>query len=85
MPTVMERARSVGRAEKNEPVGFNAPLFRTLVEKLGPNRRWVVLDLGAACTQTIALFGSPGMSRAGTPNPRSRIRMISRIPRKMSV
>lgn len=46
-------------AEQNatQTATFNAPLFRTLVEKLQTRDRWIVLDLGAARAQTIALFG----------------------------
>lgn len=40
-----------------ETVRFNAPLFRALVERLATDERCVVLDLGAARTQTVALFG----------------------------
>ncbi|MDJ0926518.1 MAG: hypothetical protein QNJ73_02615 [Gammaproteobacteria bacterium] len=38
------------------PEAFNAPLFRKAVEQLDQERRCVVLDLGAAHTDTIALF-----------------------------
>lgn len=50
------RARSVAPAEIQRPAAFNAPLFRSLVERLDTERRYVVLDLGAASAQTIALF-----------------------------
>lgn len=40
-----------------QPVRFNAPLFSKLVRRLDTDRRCVVLDLGAARTQTVALFG----------------------------
>ena len=50
-------ARSPNLARIEQPESFNAPLFRSLVEDLPARKRWVVLDLGAARTQTIALFG----------------------------
>jgi hypothetical protein len=36
---------------------LNAPLFHTLIQRLEGGGRWVVLDLGAARTETLALFG----------------------------
>ncbi|MBT8098387.1 MAG: hypothetical protein KJO82_01485 [Gammaproteobacteria bacterium] len=50
-------ARSTNLARIEQPEKFNAPLFRSLAENLPARDRWVVLDLGAARTQTIALFG----------------------------
>ena len=35
---------------------INVPLFRSLIQALAEDRRWVVLDLGAARPQTIALL-----------------------------
>lgn len=52
---MIARPTSVARVER--PEKFNAPLFRSLVENLSARERWVVLDLGAARTQTVALFG----------------------------
>src|SRR5262245_48998285 len=49
-------ARSIERAESVQPQKFSAPLFRSLVEALQTRNRWVVLDLGAAHTETISLF-----------------------------
>ncbi len=50
------RARTAGNV--CTPTGaFNAPLFRTLTDQLELRDRCVVLDLGAAHAQTIALFG----------------------------
>ena len=49
-------ARSIERAEGAQSQKFNAPLFRSLVEALPTRNRWVVLDLGAAHTETISLF-----------------------------
>lgn len=40
-----------------EPERFNAPLFQTLLDRLDSAKRCVVLDLGTAHTQTVALFG----------------------------
>jgi hypothetical protein len=37
--------------------GVNAPLFRRLLEQQSADRRAVILDLGAARTETVALFG----------------------------
>lgn len=48
---------ATARAEFEKPSTLNAPLFRGLVEGLDPETRLVVLDLGAAETQTIAFFG----------------------------
>jgi hypothetical protein len=49
--------RATARAEIPVSATLKAPLFRALIERLDPERRCVVLDLGAARTQTIALFG----------------------------
>lgn len=38
------------------PVRINAPLFQTLIDRLDTGRRCVVLDLGAARTQTVSLL-----------------------------
>jgi len=40
----------------DEPVRFNAPLFRSLIDHLDTDKRCVVLDLGTAHTQTVELF-----------------------------
>jgi len=40
-----------------QPERFNAPLFQSLLERLDSGKRCVVLDLGTAHTQTVALFG----------------------------
>ena len=39
-----------------EPAPVNAPLLRRLMEPLGQDRRFVVLDLGAARGETVALL-----------------------------
>jgi len=39
-----------------EPAAVNAPLFRGLVESLRDDRRAVILDLGPACSATVALL-----------------------------
>lgn len=51
------RGAATARAEFEKPATLNAPLFRALVDKLDPERRLVVLDLGAAETKTIEFFG----------------------------
>lgn len=51
------RGAATARAEFDKPATLNAPLFRGLVERLDPEQRLIVLDLGAAETQTIAFFG----------------------------
>lgn len=50
-------ARSLSRDHAVAPAPFNAPLFQSLVRLVPEDRRWVVLDLGAACPQVISLFG----------------------------
>lgn len=50
------RADSDERADTGHRDKFNAPLFRSLVEQIKTGKRTIVLDLGAARTQTIALF-----------------------------
>ncbi len=53
-------AHSIERVKATQSEKFNAPLFRSLIETLATRERWVVLDLGAARTQTIELFGRYG-------------------------
>ena len=48
---------ATARAELDLPATLHVPLFQALVERIDPARRLVVLDLGAAREQTIALFG----------------------------
>jgi len=50
-------ARSFAREEPAAPEPFNAPLFRSLIERIPEDERWVVLDLGAVCPTVISLFG----------------------------
>jgi hypothetical protein len=50
-------ARSFSREEPAAPEPFNAPLFRSLIERIPEDERWVVLDLGAVCPRVISLFG----------------------------
>lgn len=45
------------QARTSEPEALNAPLFGSLIERLHQGDRCVVLDLGAARTETLALFG----------------------------
>lgn len=49
-------AQSVAKDMNVEPVHFNAPLFKSLIEHLDTDKRCVVLDLGMAHTQTVELF-----------------------------
>jgi hypothetical protein len=51
----MSRGAAVG-APSLQPAALNAPLFRSIIEGLDERKRWVVLDLGAARNETIALF-----------------------------
>jgi hypothetical protein len=51
------RGAATAKAGFEKPATLNAPLFRGLVERLDPEKRLVVLDLGAAETRTIAFFG----------------------------
>ena len=51
-------------ADRGEPApiassaeALNAPLFHALVDRMHDGARWVVLDLGAARSQTVRLFG----------------------------
>ena len=46
----------MARAHVEAPREFNVPLFRSLIDNLAEDRRWVVLDLGAARPQTVALL-----------------------------
>jgi hypothetical protein len=47
---------ATARAQIERPATLNAPLFRSLLERLDKKRRIVVLDLGAVHTQTVAAF-----------------------------
>jgi hypothetical protein len=55
MADPLKRPEQPAQAPQHTPL--NAPLFRTLLERLGEDRRAIVLDLGSARTETIALFG----------------------------
>lgn len=48
---------ATARAELDVPATLHAPLFRSCIESIDESRRIVVLDLGAAQTRTIELFG----------------------------
>jgi len=48
---------ATARAEFERPSTLKAPLFQSLLERLDPERRWVVLDLGAAHAATVGVFG----------------------------
>jgi len=41
----------------SENEALNAPLFHSLIQRLEDGKRWVVLDLGAARSDTIRTFG----------------------------
>ena len=47
---------AAARAEPETSAIVNVSLFRTLVQSLGEDRRWVVMDLGAVRSQTIELL-----------------------------
>ena len=47
---------SMARAHFDAPREFGVPLFRSLIDNLNEDRRWVILDLGAARPQTVELF-----------------------------
>ena len=49
--------RSGARVPPYVPEAFHAPLFRDVVARLDETKRNVVLDLGAASTETLALLG----------------------------
>ena len=48
---------SSGSAAAAGPEALNAPLFHSLIKRLDNGGRWIVLDLGAARSHTIAAFG----------------------------
>ena len=50
------RSHSSTWAEFAKPATFNAPLFRSVAERLDTGGRWVLLDLGAAHRQSVAFF-----------------------------
>lgn len=47
---------ATARAELEAPATLHVPLFKALVERIDPARRFVVLDLGSAQTRTLAMF-----------------------------
>lgn len=49
--------RLSGTESTGSPLAINAPLFRSLIERMDDGERRVVLDLGPAQTEVIALFG----------------------------
>lgn len=49
-------SRSMRRDEASHLASLNAPLFRSLVERMDEGGRWVVLDLGPAQKDIVALF-----------------------------
>jgi len=50
-------SRTVERNKAPDTAPLNAPLFHTLLERLDDGQRAIVLDLGPARTETLALFG----------------------------
>jgi hypothetical protein len=54
----MEMSRGTAAVGAPSPASapLNAPLFRSIIDGLDERKRWVVLDLGAARNETIALF-----------------------------
>lgn len=49
--------RATARAPMDKPAALNAPLFQQLIEQLDARGRSVILDLGAASTPMLAVFG----------------------------
>jgi len=49
--------RPLGKAQAEGPEALNAPLFHSLIKRLEGGGRWIVLDLGAARSDTIRTFG----------------------------
>jgi hypothetical protein len=47
---------ATARAPYDKPASISAPLFRTLIEQLPEDRRWVILDIGAAHPATLELL-----------------------------
>lgn len=50
-------SRGAGRNRASDAAPLKVPLFHTLLERLSDGRRAIVLDLGPARTETLALFG----------------------------
>jgi len=55
MTALLRRART--KTPPDSPAALHAPLFQNLVTNLDENERHVVLDLGAASTEMLALLG----------------------------
>jgi hypothetical protein len=53
----MSSAHRTPATDRQAADGLNAPLFASIFERLAEEDRCVVLDLGAARTETIAVFG----------------------------
>ena len=53
----LRRAGARARVPPHVPEAFHAPLFHDVVANLDDTKRYVVLDLGAASTATLALLG----------------------------
>lgn len=54
---VTQPASRLGSPSGGDPDALNAPLFHSLIERLENGGRCVVMDLGAARTETISLLG----------------------------
>jgi len=47
---------ATAQIKREIPTTINAPLFRSLIERLAEDQRWVILDLGVARPQILALL-----------------------------
>ena len=54
---MVAEVRRVGERLTAAPEGLNAPLFHSLIQRMEGGGRWIVLDLGAARSNTINAFG----------------------------
>lgn len=50
------RGAATARAKLDQPARLKVPLFHSLIERLDPERRFVVLDLGAAQNELLELL-----------------------------
>jgi hypothetical protein len=54
---MVAEVRRVGERLTAAPEALNAPLFHSLIQRMEGGGRWIVLDLGAARSNTIATLG----------------------------
>jgi hypothetical protein len=54
---MVAEVRRVGERLTAAPEALNAPLFHSLIQRMEGGGRWIVLDLGAARSNTINAFG----------------------------